>query len=255
MEYSSNPLFKPNLFKTLVDQEGPRLRDYQRLDQYFRDAYLQFRYIGEPLYPQFPKKSIRTISCSLVELLSKDHLRNTIHGHALRKPHGYAGDFEIMDKVYTRWVHPNPKYGRWDAFFHYTGAVQAGRYRKHFFKELLQDYRYSGECQVLNLASGPGRDLYEYFTEHDHEQIFIDCIDMDQRAISYARNLNEPFRDHLSFIPKNVLLFKPDKQYDLIWSAGLFDYFSDRLFIRMLKKNSKLGKAGGRNRHRQFFQQ
>ena len=34
----------------------------------------------------------------------------------------------------------------------------------------------------------------------------------------------------------NVLRFKTHKMYDMIWSAGLFDYFKEKHFIYLLKK-------------------
>ena len=40
----------------------------------------------------------------------------------------------------------------------------------------------------------------------------------------------------ISYNRINVLRFKPYKMYDLIWSAGLFDYFKDKHFIFLIRK-------------------
>ena len=33
-----------------------------------------------------------------------------------------------------------------------------------------------------------------------------------------------------------ILRYCPQRQYDLIWSAGLFDYFEDHVFVRLLHR-------------------
>ena len=42
----------------------------------------------------------------------------TMQGHAYLKPHGYAGDFELIDKIYTYWKSDDPNLIRWDDYFH-----------------------------------------------------------------------------------------------------------------------------------------
>ncbi len=61
-------------------------------------------------------------------------------------------------------------------------------------------------------------------------------IDLDQRAIDYAKNKNKAFLDRMNFQKRNVIRFVPEKSYDLIWSAGLFDYFKDKHFVYLIKK-------------------
>ncbi len=39
-----------------------------------------------------------------------------------------------------------------------------------------------------------------------------------------------------SFINANIFKYKTTEKYDLIWSAGLFDYLNDRRFIFLLNK-------------------
>ena len=35
---------------------------------------------------------------------------------------------------------------------------------------------------------------------------------------------------------RNILKFEPVDRFDLVWSAGLFDYFSDKLFVKTLQR-------------------
>ena len=85
-----------------------------------------------------------------------------------------------------------------------------------------------------------------YFLENNPNlEVFIDCVEQDKDAIEYAAGLCKNHLNKVNFIRTSALRLKQDKQYDLIWSAGLFDYFDDKLFIRMLKKLKGLVLSGG----------
>src|SRR5687768_5536449 len=63
---------------------------------------------------------------------------NCLQGFALSKPHGYAGDYEIIDKIYTNHVSENPAYANWDRFFQNNSAPKAVRNRKEYFKAIIR---------------------------------------------------------------------------------------------------------------------
>lgn len=171
----------------------------------------------------------------------------TMQGAAYAKTHGYAGDFEIIDKIYTKWVSGEPSLQQWDHYFHNQAAPKAVRNRKSYFTDYLKSFadQHEGKMvEVLNLASGPGRDIYELFQEKPTLSIAFDCVDMDANAIDYAKQLLEPHIHCVHFIQQNIYRFTPTKAYDLIWSAGLFDYFDDLIFEKVLARliySSKLG--------------
>lgn len=91
---------------------------------------------------------------------------------------------------------------------------------------------------MLNIASGPARDLFEFFEENEQPDLKINftCIDMDLDAINYGKKLNAPYLDQIKFIHKNIFRFTTDEKFDLIWSAGLFDYFKDKTFVSVLSR-------------------
>ena len=162
----------------------------------------------------------------------------TLQGFSFLKPHGYAGDYEIIDKLYRRHINPEKHLANWDRYFHTLPAVNAVRNRKTYFHELL-DRRVahsSGALKVLNIASGPGRDIYEYLSIHHDENIQFHCVDHDPNAISYAGALCANYTGNVIFTHGNAVRFKPEPRYNLVWSAGLFDYFDDRLFVFVLKR-------------------
>lgn len=159
---------------------------------------------------------------------------DTVQGMVVQKPHGYAGDFEVIDRIYTSWMSPRQDLVRWDEYFHAQSAPQAVRNRKGYFHQLLLTLR-SG-ASVLNLGSGPGRCIREWFDAHPDSDLHFDCVDVDPTAIEYARFLNAPYSDRITFHERNVLRFRAERRYDLVWAAGLFDYFDDRAFRSVARR-------------------
>ncbi len=175
------------------------------------------------------------------ESISSD---KTMQGLAFVKKHGYAGDYEIIDKIYTEWKSKDDYLATWDNYFHSQLSPIAVRNRKSYFKEMVQKRALELESKednfsVLNIASGPCRDLLEFFEETKDLRFQFDCVELDKNAISYAKELLGNFNGNVSFINENVFKFKPTKSYDLVWSAGLFDYFDDATFIKILSRYIK----------------
>ncbi len=65
-------------------------------------------------------------------------------------------------------------------------------------------------------------------------------LDFDQNAIDFAKAQNELSNGSIEYFRINVLRYKPYKYYDLIWSAGLFDYFKEKHFIYLINKYIKI---------------
>jgi ubiquinone/menaquinone biosynthesis C-methylase UbiE len=167
-----------------------------------------------------------------------DFLHNTLQGHSLLKPYGYAGDFLIIDKFYAYYMSANPAYNKWDAYCQQHSAPRAVRNRKEVFKsEMMKRNGKDGKVNILNLASGPGRDLFEFFEEAGGEtNVQVTCVEMDESAIDYARKINKLSNPHIAFIKKNICRFNTTEKYDLIWAGGLFDYFTDKAFLALIRR-------------------
>jgi extracellular factor (EF) 3-hydroxypalmitic acid methyl ester biosynthesis protein len=164
---------------------------------------------------------------------------DTLQGFALAKPHGNPGDFEIIDRIYQNDVSSDPRFRSWDRMFHWLTASVAVRNRKEYFINWLTGKPYSHQerpLKVLNVASGPARDVYEFFCRNPSANVLFTCVDQDARAIEYASALCHEYRDRIMFKCANALRFRPSGSYDLIWSGGLCDYFSDRVFSLLLKR-------------------
>ncbi|MEM9834704.1 MAG: class I SAM-dependent methyltransferase [Bacteroidota bacterium] len=189
--------------------------------------------------------------CQVVKKLYQDlgegFLENTVQGHGWRKPFGYAGDFLMIDKIYTRHTTKEPEYQAWDEYFHQQAAPCAVRNRKEYFKQLMHRKLQAEESlTLLNVASGPARDLAEVYADLSHPQrLRTTCVDMDKHAIAYAKQLNQPYLPYIRFVEKNVLRFQCEQKFHLIWSAGLFDYFNDKIFVFVLRRLQKFLRPDG----------
>jgi hypothetical protein len=224
---NSNPLdLKNNLeekvsefLKSLIDTGGPELQHYE-----------EFTSIVNSLYPseiEDFREKIRTI-------LNE----NTLIGHAFVKPFGYPGDFNLIYKIYQYEVNEDPQYKKWDLFFQNQPAANAVRNRKNFFIDYCKKLSLKKEnANVLILGSGPAEDVNEFLSSYSGDNIInFELIDFDQCAINFSMKKNEKFNDHITYNKINALRFNSYKLYDLIWSAGLFDYFKDKHFTFLIRK-------------------
>jgi hypothetical protein len=167
------------------------------------------------------------------------------------RPLGYPGDHLIIDWIYTQRVASTGEGKLWDEFYHRQAAPQAVRNRKTFFCEtflkLLNEY--SGSLSVLNIASGPCRDIAEALEKVNTKtgDILFHCVDMDKNAIAYAKVLLNGASAKATFKweAANAFKLRPAQKYDLVWSAGLFDYLEDRYAIALLARMWKWTKDGG----------
>lgn len=224
------------LIDEIVQKKGPDETDYSKVSAIMKD-------IGELRANGFLKNDeILEFHKKLGEAWTTI---KTLPGFVCVKPHGYAGDFEIIDKIYTNAISEDTNLKKWDSYFHSLEATKAVRNRKTYFKHILKSK--SSGIKVLNLASGPCRDIVEFYEESD-QNVHFDCIELDMNAIEYGKGLLQKIDTkikNVNFIHKDILKFCTKDEYDLIWSGGLFDYFEDKIFIRVLKRFLKNIKKGG----------
>lgn len=175
--------------------------------------------------------------------------------HVMDKPFGYHGDFLIIDEIYKNRPETMGIERCLDNYFLKTGASIATRNRKEDFKAHIKEFLQQTskpKVRVLNLASGPCRDIAELFDNSwgEFPGLEIDCLDHDQLAIEYAQKVlgQPPESVGVNFIQqsairlaltKNITRYLP-KQYDIIFSTGLFDYLDERIAIRLVSNLKKI---------------
>lgn len=172
---------------------------------------------------------------------------DTMQGYALMKPHGYSGDYVIIERIYQGWLSPKEQLVKWDRFFHVQEAPKAIINRKKYFLDILCALeKKDGKRDVLNIGCGPSQDVVEFLSK-GKSHVFFECVDYDKNAIEYSYNKvkEKGFLSNIEFHRENALKFRPSRQYDLIWSAGLFDYLDERTFKMLLNRQLSFVKAGG----------
>jgi len=235
----TNTLLDINIsfIQELVAKNGPDITDYEKLNEWFNK-------VGKV-------RANNKLSKSDIDSLRRQFgsayaCMDCLLGLAYTKPYGYAGDFELLDKIYTHYVSQNESLKKCDFWIHSLPATQAVRNRKSYFKQLLNSkIQANTPLTVLNLASGSCRDILEFQEENPSNEIEFDCLEYDRNAIDYAKTILYQYQKNVRFINKNVIKFDTPKQYDLVWSAGLFDYFDDKTFVRLIQRFKKNIKVGG----------
>ena len=144
----------------------------------------------------------------------------------------------LIDKIYQFEINQDLQYKNWDVFFQNQPGANAVRNRKDFFLEYCKKLVSRKEnAKVLILGSGPASDVYEFLTTSGGgNNLNIDLIDFDQSAIDFSMNKNKKFNGQITYNKINALRFNSYNLYDLIWSAGLFDYFKDKHFTFLIRK-------------------
>lgn len=217
--------------RRLVAQGGPTASDYAALDRLMQ------------LMPALAPEEVAQLRATFGEAL---HNTETMQAFAYRKPRGYAGDFEIIDRIYCERVTAVPALAAWDRYFHAQPATRAVRNRKRYFHALLDRHRARGRpLRVLNLASGPGRCMAEWLRANPGADAAFTCVELDAFAIEHARALVQADAARVTFHHQNIVHFVPEQRFDVIWAAGICDYFSEALVIRLLRRLRRALAPGG----------
>ncbi|MEY4549233.1 MAG: hypothetical protein RL685_5428, partial [Pseudomonadota bacterium] len=170
--------------------------------------------------------------------LGPTYLTGSLNGRALAKHYGYAGDFSIIDDIYLKTASSNPALRNWDLFFQCQAAPRAVRNRKAYFHSVMESTvtRVGPRARVLLLGCGPARDIAEFLRVGAHQSVQVLAVDRDPHALEYAAGVCKAEGVTVELRQADVLRFAPTEAFDLIWAAGLFDYLSDGLFVRLLKR-------------------
>jgi SAM-dependent methyltransferase len=199
----------------------------------------------------------------LKQIFTKNLRDDFVYGDYIRwsleKPHGYAGDFKIIEDIYINKPKTSGFARLFDNYFMMSSISVAVRNRKDDFKdyliELLNEKK-GKKVRILDLGAGPAREVVELFNPiplFNKEEIVVDFLDNDQRALDYCASKLRGYVE-ANFLKENVvrLALKKDitqvlpEKYDCIYSTGLFDYFDDRLTRRLLSNLKGILKDDGR---------
>lgn len=224
------------LLKDFIENEQLSKANFYHLDELLAITAYEYRKGG------VSKEEIAEINSSF----GREFLENTLHGRGFLKPNGYPGDYLFLDKIYTNHISDNPKYSIWDEFVQENGAPNAVRNRKEYFKHLVRGKAKStAQIDVLNIISGSGRELAELYATVPTNNIYTTCVEIDEEAIAFSKELNKNQLDRIDYVSSNIFRYQTKASFDFIWAAGLFDYLNDKAFIKLLKRFATWQKKGG----------
>lgn len=221
--------------------------------QHYEEAIAQTisQYLDQKL-PNFAKDMGLTISTLNNEVIKScyEFLRNQVgpifyksaYGNrAYTKPRGYAGDYEMMNNVYFNELRGTTLFAKCiQRFFTDSSAGKAVRNRADYLASKIEIICQKIENpKILSVASGPAREIQKLFSEKPEfaSKCEIHLLDQDAEALKFSqrdileicrqKNVKPNLHFHNLAIKNIISDGLPVNDFDLIYSAGLFDYFTD----------------------------
>jgi extracellular factor (EF) 3-hydroxypalmitic acid methyl ester biosynthesis protein len=156
------------------------------------------------------------------------------------KPLGYAGDYEMMNIIYRSMPEGETLFAKClHNYWVQQPAAQAVRNRAQYIKGKIKEHlkENNDATAFLSVACGPAKEWQELIQEKImYKNLKVHLLDQDELALKHSQRhmkdlcnrfgVNIDFNYHNKAI-KNIIVRGLDDKYDMIYSAGLFDYFSD----------------------------
>jgi hypothetical protein len=207
----------------------------------------------ESLVKILPKEESARATCHeyMREKLSDILLQAAFANRAYSKPLGYAGDYQMMNMIYHRGRDQSSNLFTkcLNQYFLTRPAAVAVKNRSQYLKakilETVRSKLKTGQTvKILSLASGPAQEVILALREmgkSEADRVELWLIDQDIESLRYAQRDLRRTTIELDLNPKiffentaikNILKEGlPVSNIDLIYSAGLFDYFTDPVVV------------------------
>lgn len=176
-------------------------------------------------------------------------LQDPFTARAFNKPRGYAGDAVMLDYIYRPRRQNLTELG--EAVHFMTTGVSAAKSitwrRDHLGAEIAKTIGRTRNARILSVASGHLRELDIVRATETRRDFEIVALDQDAESLQEAVNSNPDI--NISPINKSIShLFKAqdDAKYDLIYSAGLFDYLATKTASGLLTRLMEMLTPAGR---------
>lgn len=173
-----------------------------------------------------------------------------LQNHARQKPRGYAGDFELLEKIVQRTLSTDPLGRAFDYYFQKQAAPEAVRSRTQLVATRIVDTLRAStndKIHICSVGSGSALDVELACREiapDERVRLEVSLLDLDPEALALAeRRLTPLLRDGQLHVHRENLFRLPRmkragsllKQADFIACTGLFDYLTDSDAVAMLK--------------------
>jgi len=180
------------------------------------------------------ERELAAVRARVREQLNPWFLRSRYWNRAYVKPHGYAGDFRMLEWIYDleRAECADPTQPAvvnvLDRLFADLHSARSVWRRRAWFARLVRDRveRSSRPVRVLDIACGGSR----YLRDVIDGRLDVTFVDQDSGALAFVDQwLPTGAAARLVCAPVRTLpdLLAPGAEFDLVISTGLFDYLPD----------------------------
>jgi SAM-dependent methyltransferase len=237
-------------FDALFDEMNRYYDHFTRIISRFTDSKQNF------IHREFFQKRLHSY-------LSKSRLFN----RSITKPLGYAGDYEMMNIIYRNAFEGEDLFSQVLNKVDCEGtASRAVRNRRSYLdkklKNLVRNNTPGNDLKIISVACGPALEFADLVKGFEGKPLpfhieFI-AMDQDNLALEDAKARIEPLVKDISQIRlrceqdniKRLIVEKGINKgiygdADFVYSAGLFDYLSDRAANRLIHKLYSFLKPGG----------
>jgi hypothetical protein len=257
-----------------IEEQKP-LNDFHKEMEFRKTVAEAFaKYMNAALSPSYPlipnlMKGMSKFETKWAMTFAREQMGPLLWGapfahRAYHKPRGYAGDYEMMNQLYRDEVVGKTLYDQCiHKYFVEDASGTAVRNRGQFLakkiKELFQETSQNQSLKLMSIASGPAKEQQIFlqnsaaFAGRDAE---FTCVDQDEESLKHAhrqlhtidRKMQSGFNFRFSNLAIRNIIAQgfPEKDYDMIYTAGLFDYFTEPIARRTAERMVDAVKPGGK---------
>lgn len=188
--------------------------------------------------------------------------RGWLQNHARAKPRGYAGDHEMLARIFANALCDDPLGRLFDRYFQAQAAPQAVRNRMgmmaDWIAETVRRRNAAERTKVAIVGSAFGLELREALLaleETERHNVQATLLDLDPAALEFANEQLAPLMPSDQLTLSDVNLFRlPERPRlatelagtQLLLCPGLFDYLDDEAAANMLRCLAGQLAPGGR---------
>jgi extracellular factor (EF) 3-hydroxypalmitic acid methyl ester biosynthesis protein len=174
-----------------------------------------------------------------------------------QKPLGYAGDYEMVRMILGNPYEGSSLFAKMVNYYFWEQApAEAHRNRIKYLTEKIKEEtkRISSQgrlARIFDLGCGPAQEIQNFMMQDDLcERADLTLMDFNDETLQYTQKSLEDIRvqyqrrTNIRLVKKSVNQIlkeslKPvanpeEKNFDLVYCAGLFDYLSDRICKRLM---------------------
>jgi len=174
--------------------------------------------------------------------------RGWLQTQARTKPRGYAGDYEMLSRIYASACCNDPLGQLFDRYFQAQAAPQAVRHRMRMMSEWISSLitiNSSAKIAIVGSAFGlEVRDALLATPVEARQSLQVVLLDLDPAALDFARAQLDSLLGSQQLVLQSVNLFRlADRPgfaanltgANLILCPGLFDYLDDAAAVAMIR--------------------